>query len=130
MAKMFVKGAIINGKEELAADARGALYKPALKLAGKSFATPTSSPAAAAKVGESLLNASLGAASPQSEVQARARRHEKEKKKKSNLELFKEELKRLQIERDEKTRRREEGGAESDANQPDSRPMGEFAAFF
>jgi hypothetical protein len=128
MAKMFVKGAIINGKEELAADARGALYKPALKLAGKSFATPTSSPAA--KVGESPLNASLGAASPQSEVQARARRHEKEKKKKSNLELFKEELKRLQIERDEKTRRREEGGAESDANQPDSRPMGEFAAFF
>jgi U2-associated protein SR140 len=128
MAKMFVKGAIINGKEELAADARGALYKPALKLAGKSFATPTSSPAA--KVGESPLNASLGAASPQSEVQARARRHEKEKKKKSNLELFKEELKRLQIERDEKTRRREEGGVESDANQPDSRPMGEFDAFF
>lgn len=103
MAKMFVKGSIINTKDDNVQD-KGALYKPALKLVGKTLGsgtTPSASPVAAAGGGESLLNASSNP--------AQAKRQEKEKKK-SNLELFKEELKRIQTERDEKTKKRT-GGA-------------------
>lgn len=86
---MFVKGSIINPKDEKSLQDKGALYKPALKLISKS-STPTSSPLIQ-RTQESVLNKSL--CSAQSEIQTKLKKPEKEKKK-SNLELFKEELKR------------------------------------
>lgn len=123
MAKMFVKGSIINTKEEGVQD-KGSLYKPALKLVGKTAASPAPP--------EAPLNVSAG-----SELQAKGKRQEKEKKK-SNLELFKEELKRIQTERDEKNRRRgggrddplaETATAASYADKEDATAAGEYPFF-
>jgi U2-associated protein SR140 len=107
MPKMFVKGSTINPstKEEKPASDKGNLYEPALKLMNKVMQqetqqtkdTPSDSAAFAA------LN----------EQERIVRKKIEDNKKKSNLELFKEELQRIQAERDEKQKRKQTGQDES-----------------
>lgn len=84
MPKMFVKGATINPttKEEKVAPDKGNIYTPALKLMAK-----TSSPKVEPKKDPSDA-AAVAALTEQ--------RKKANEKRKSNLELFKEELKRYQ----------------------------------
>lgn len=69
---------------------KGSIYKPALKLIGKTPAL-TNSPVAKQLAEPTMLNVSLNTA--QAEIQTKAKKQAQEKKK-SNLELFKEELKK------------------------------------
>ena len=89
--------------EEKTIPNKGALYKPALKLIGKTMTTPNTSPivnksligSAKKEPGlhaESPLNSSINSAL-ETEKTARVKKQAEEKKK-SNLELFKEELKK------------------------------------
>ncbi len=105
---MFVKGAIINPKDDASVQDKGSVYKPALKLIGKIAGSP-----AAVKPAEPALNSATALAETQRNLKKQA-----QEKKKSNLELFKEELKRIQTERDERQKKkggREEVAAESEA---------------
>ncbi len=89
--------------EEKTIPNKGALYKPALKLIGKTTSTPNTSPIVnKSLIGsvkkepsmhtESTLNSSINSAL-ETEKTARVKKQAEEKKK-SNLELFKEELKK------------------------------------
>uniref|UniRef100_A0A8B9KL92 U2 snRNP-associated SURP motif-containing protein n=1 Tax=Astyanax mexicanus TaxID=7994 RepID=A0A8B9KL92_ASTMX len=91
--KTFVRGGIANAtKEEVAVDEKkGKLYKPKSRvLEAKSF-LPLETPP------QSLLNILLS-------LYPKASKKGEKEKKKSNLELFKEELKQIQEERDERHR--------------------------
>ena len=110
---MFVKGAVINPstQEEKATDEKGAIYKPALKLMNKpvvSSSAPTT-PQDQTKTKLPLLAAASSASSSKKDINDEAavaalaiaeqdrinKKKAAEEKKKSNLELFKEELKRF-----------------------------------
>ncbi len=69
---------------------KGAFYEPALKLAAK-----LNSPAVADKTKEQISDLAAVAALADQEKEKAARKKFEENKKKSNLELFKEELKRF-----------------------------------
>lgn len=104
MAKMFVKGTVINPstKEENTTEDKGAIYKPALKLINKQSVTAPTTPQEQ-KIKPPLTGSSLKkelsindeAAVAALAEQERSRKRAAEEKKKSNLELFKEELKRF-----------------------------------
>ncbi len=98
---MFVKGAVINpnNKDEVTAlQDKGSVYKPALKLIGK--------------IGGSPVTAKPVELSPSAAETQRNLKKQAQEKKKSNLELFKEELKRIQTERDERCKKKVTGGKE------------------
>jgi hypothetical protein len=108
--KMFVKGAVINPstQEEKIADEKGAIYKPALKLMNKPIAssapttpqdqTKTKPPTFSASSSKKDINDEAAVAALAIAEQDRINKKKAaEEKKKSNLELFKEELKRYLI---------------------------------
>uniref|UniRef100_A0A8C9SP96 U2 snRNP-associated SURP domain containing n=1 Tax=Scleropages formosus TaxID=113540 RepID=A0A8C9SP96_SCLFO len=89
--KTFVRGGIANAtKEEAEADEkRGKLYKPKSRFAEMKPTLPMETPPQYLSTNAVIL------------ISSKVKRGEKEKKK-SNLELFKEELKQIQEERDER----------------------------
>jgi hypothetical protein len=96
----LLKKILFNIEEKPIVD-KGAIYKPALKLIGKTASsTPTASPSISKSQTiinklsppDSALNSSLNSALEKEKI-AKAKKQADEKKK-SNLELFKEELKR------------------------------------
>ncbi|XP_051543430.1 U2 snRNP-associated SURP motif-containing protein isoform X2 [Myxocyprinus asiaticus] len=98
--KTFVRGGIVNAtKEEEAAEVKkNKLYRPATK-----FTSP-----------------SQNASPTQPEVKKTAVKKKADEKKKSNLELFKEELKQIQEEREERYKRKkgDSGGVYPDVDLP------------
>ncbi|XP_026105261.1 U2 snRNP-associated SURP motif-containing protein-like [Carassius auratus] len=100
--KTFVRGGIVNAtKEEEAAEVKKSkLYRPASK-----FTSPpqNASPVQPAEVKKTVIKKKV-----------------EEKKKKSNLELFKEELKQIQEEREERYKRKkgDSGGVHPDPDLP------------
>ncbi|XP_057208774.1 U2 snRNP-associated SURP motif-containing protein isoform X1 [Triplophysa rosa] len=99
--KTFVRGGIVNAtKEEEAAEVKKSkLYRPVTKFTPPS---PNASPA------------------PSADIRKTAAKKKVEEKKKSNLELFKEELKQIQEEREERYKRKkgDSGGVHPDVDLP------------
>jgi RNA recognition motif-containing protein len=106
-AKMFIKASVLNPLSKDETPEKGVMYKPALKLIGKSAGaggsakslTPSTLPKMSAKSKTADEMAVAALESKHSESKAKV-------EKKSNLELFKEELKRIQLDREERHKKR------------------------
>ena len=93
--KMFVKGDTINpSSNEEKSQSSDKLYKPALKLLGKSGPSSTSTTVSTSIASSKTSNPFGDEPSGQQDIERQPKKKVEEKKK-SNLEMFKEELKRF-----------------------------------